>query len=468
MKKIAFHWQVIIGLILGIIYALMAIHFSLQEFTAFYIAPFGDIFIRLLKLIAVPLVLFSIISGITSLKSIEELGRVGVKTLLLYLFTTVCAISIGLTLVNLIQPGKMPAPDALLEKRIDYELWLSENPAVKRLDNHCYICESKNNKLVAKVFDTRKANADDIYVTEKIALAQKTKKSAPLQPIVDMIPSNIFVALASMEMLQIIFFAIFFGIVLLKLPKEKSIQVSSLVDGLNEVFIKMVNILIKGMPVFVFALMAANLVKAAGNDLQKLVEQLVFLLNYAWVVVLGLGLVAFVFYPILILILTRQNNYRYFLKGIADAQLTAFSTSSSLATLPVTMECVNDKLAVPKSISTFVLPIGATVNMDGTSLYQAVAVVALAQFHMIDLSFNQQLVIIVTTTLASIGTAAVPSAGLVLMIVVLESVGLNPAWIAIILPIDRILDMFRTVVNVTGDAAVSVIVAATEKQKTVE
>jgi Na+/H+-dicarboxylate symporter len=467
MRKIAFHWQVIMGLILGIGYASLAIHFSLQEFTAFYIAPIGDIFIRLLKLIAVPLVLFSIISGITSLKSIEELGRVGVKTLLLYLFTTVCAISIGLALVNLIQPGKIPASNSRLEKRIDYELWLSENPTIKRLDERCYTCDSKNNLLVAKVFESRKANTDDTYVAEKIAIAQKSKKSSPLQPIVDMIPSNIFLALASMEMLQIIFFGIFFGIVLLRLPKDKTTHINALVDGLNEVFIKMVNILIKGMPIFVFALMGANLVKAAGNDLQKLIEQLVFLLNYAWVVVLGLLLVAYVFYPLLILVLTKQNRYRSFLKGISDAQITAFSTSSSLATLPVTLECVNDKLDVPKSISTFVLPIGATVNMDGTSLYQAVAVVALAQFHMIDLSLNQQLVIILTTTLASIGTAAVPSAGLVLMIVVLESVGLNPAWIAIILPIDRILDMFRTVVNVTGDAAVSVIVAATEKHKTV-
>jgi Na+/H+-dicarboxylate symporter len=213
------------------------------------------------------------------------------------------------------------------------------------------------------------------------------------------------------------------------------------------------------MPIFVFALMAGTLVKSAGKDLDKLMEQLYFLGHYSWVLLLALVLVAFVYYPLLIHFFAKKITLKQFLIGIREAQITAFSTSSSMATLPVTMECVNDNLHVPKPISSFVLPIGATVNMDGTSTYQAVAVVAMAQFHMIDLDFMQQMVIVLTATLASIGAAAVPSAGLVLMIVVLESVGLNPAWIAIILPVDRILDMCRTVVNVTGDATVSSIVA---------
>jgi len=211
--------------------------------------------------------------------------------------------------------------------------------------------------------------------------------------------------------------------------------------------------------------MAGSLVEAAGENLDKLGEQLLFLGHYSWVVVLALFVVAFVFYPLLIRIFVKKLSIKEFLKGISKAQLTAFSTSSSMATLPVTMECVHDNLKVPKPISSFVLPIGATVNMDGTSLYQAVAVVAMAQFHMIDLDVTQQIMIVLTATLASIGAAAVPSAGLVLMIVVLESVGLNPVWIAIILPVDRILDMCRTVVNVTGDATVSAIVSASEEQK---
>jgi Na+/H+-dicarboxylate symporter len=220
---------------------------------------------------------------------------------------------------------------------------------------------------------------------------------------------------------------------------------------------------IKIMPIFVFALMAGSLVKSAGDSLDKLKEQLFFLGHYSWVLALALVVVAFVYYPLLIHLFAKKISIKQFVKGIREAQLTAFSTSSSMATLPVTMDCVNDNLNVPKPISSFVLPIGATVNMDGTSLYQAVAVVAMAQFHMIDLSFTQQMVIVLTATLASIGAAAVPSAGLVLMIVVLESVGLNPAWIAIILPVDRILDMCRTVVNVTGDATVSAIIASSEE-----
>jgi Na+/H+-dicarboxylate symporter len=273
----------------------------------------------------------------------------------------------------------------------------------------------------------------------------------------------VIVALAEMEMLQIIFFAIFFGVVLVNLNDKHAKPVRELMEGLNELFVSMVNIIIKTMPFFVFALMAGSLVEAAGENMNKLKEQLLFLGHYSWVVVLALFLVAYVFYPFLIHLFVRRLSITQFLKGISKAQLTAFSTSSSMATLPVTMDCVHDNLKVPKPISSFVLPIGATVNMDGTSLYQAIAVVAMAQFHMIDLSFAQQMVIVLTATLASIGAAAVPSAGLVLMIVVLESVGLNPAWIAIILPVDRILDMCRTVVNVTGDATVSSIIAASEE-----
>ena len=463
MKKIALHWQVIIALVLGVMYAVLAVNLGWQSITKAYISPFGDIFINLLKLIAVPLVLFSIITGIGSLKNIKQLGRVGVKTLSIYVGTTISAILIGLLLVNLIKPGNFTSDDSKLEKRIEYELWLADNPHVIPLDNISELTNIENEQLIKDVQARVNKSGISPAVQDKIDKANNKKSKGPLAPLVDIVPKNVIVALAEMEMLQIIFFAIFFGVVLVNLNENHAKPVRNLMEGLNELFVAMVNVIIKTMPFFVFALMAGSLVEAAGENMTKLKEQLLFLGHYSWVVVLALFLVAFVFYPLLIHLFVKRLSIMQFLKGISKAQLTAFSTSSSMATLPVTMECVHDNLKVPKPISSFVLPIGATVNMDGTSLYQAIAVVAMAQFHMIDLSFAQQMIIVLTATLASIGAAAVPSAGLVLMIVVLESVGLNPAWIAIILPVDRILDMCRTVVNVTGDATVSTIIAASEE-----
>ncbi len=463
MKKIALHWQVIIALVLGVMYAVLAVNLGWQSITKAYISPFGDIFINLLKLIAVPLVLFSIITGIGSLKNIKQLGRVGVKTLSIYFVTTMSAILIGLLLVNLIKPGNFTSDDSKLEKRIEYELWLADNPHVIPLDNISELTNIENEQLIKDVQARVNKSGISPAVQDKIDKANNKKSKGPLAPLVDIVPKNVIVALAEMEMLQIIFFAIFFGVVLVNLNENHAKPVRNLMEGLNELFVAMVNVIIKTMPFFVFALMAGSLVEAAGENMTKLKEQLLFLGHYSWVVVLALFLVAFVFYPLLIHLFVKRLSIMQFLKGISKAQLTAFSTSSSMATLPVTMECVHDNLKVPKPISSFVLPIGATVNMDGTSLYQAIAVVAMAQFHMIDLSFAQQMIIVLTATLASIGAAAVPSAGLVLMIVVLESVGLNPAWIAIILPVDRILDMCRTVVNVTGDATVSTIIAASEE-----
>lgn len=463
MKKIALHWQVIIALVLGVMYAVLAVNLGWQSITKAYISPFGDIFINLLKLIAVPLVLFSIITGIGSLKNIKQLGRVGVKTLSIYVGTTMSAILIGLLLVNLIKPGNFTSDDSKLEKRIEYELWLADNPHVIPLDNISELTNIENEQLIKDVQARVNKSGISPAVQDKIDKANNKKSKGPLAPLVDIVPKNVIVALAEMEMLQIIFFAIFFGVVLVNLNENHAKPVRNLMEGLNELFVAMVNVIIKTMPFFVFALMAGSLVEAAGENMTKLKEQLLFLGHYSWVVVLALFLVAFIFYPLLIHLFVKRLSTMQFLKGISKAQLTAFSTSSSMATLPVTMECVHDNLKVPKPISSFVLPIGATVNMDGTSLYQAIAVVAMAQFHMIDLSFAQQMIIVLTATLASIGAAAVPSAGLVLMIVVLESVGLNPAWIAIILPVDRILDMCRTVVNVTGDATVSTIIAASEE-----
>ncbi len=457
--RLALHWQVLIGLAIGVLYAWLSIQFGWNEFTIDYIKPFGDIFINVLKLIAVPLVLFSIISGVSSLGDPAKLGRLGIKTVVTYLLTTMTAVVVGLVLVNLFQPGARVSEDLLESNRIRYELWRDAN-GIEVLDDINLLNEPRLESKVEEI--TGESVQMNDWVMDKLTKAERTKSSGPLQPLVDVVPTNIFRALADMSMLQIIFFAVFFGVVLVGLPKETSAPLTRAVEALNEVFVQMVWIVMKAMPLFVFALMAGQIVNAAGSDPEMFRQLLEYLLQYSLVVLLGLAFMVFLFYPSLVALLVRKLGYRKFMSGMRDAQITAFSTSSSVATLPVTMDCVRNRIGVSERTTSFVLPIGATVNMDGTSLYQAVAVVSLAQFHMVDLSLAQQAVIVLTATLASIGAAAVPSAGLVLMIIVLESVGLNPAWIALIFPVDRILDMCRTVVNVTGDGAVSTLIAHSE------
>lgn len=457
--RLALHWQVLIGLAIGVLYAWLSIQFGWNEFTIDYIKPFGDIFINVLKLIAVPLVLFSIISGVSSLGDPAKLGRLGIKTVITYLLTTMTAVVVGLLLVNLFQPGARVSEDLLESNRIRYELWRDAN-GIEVLDDINLLTEPRLESKVEEI--TGESVQMNDWVMDKLTKAERTKSSGPLQPLVDVVPTNIFRALADMSMLQIIFFAVFFGVVLVGLPKETSAPLTRAVEALNEVFVQMVWIVMKAMPLFVFALMAGQIVNAAGSDPEMFRQLLEYLLQYSLVVVLGLAFMVFLFYPSLVAMLVQKLGYRKFMRGMRDAQITAFSTSSSVATLPVTMDCVRNRIGVSERTTSFVLPIGATVNMDGTSLYQAVAVVSLAQFHMVDLSLAQQAVIVLTATLASIGAAAVPSAGLVLMIIVLESVGLNPAWIALIFPVDRILDMCRTVVNVTGDGAVSTLIAHSE------
>jgi Na+/H+-dicarboxylate symporter len=457
-KGLALHWQVIIGLVLGAVYAWMSIRYGWNEFTLNWIQPFGDIFINLLKMIAVPLVLFSIISGVASLGDMKKLGRMGIKTLAIYLTTTMFAVVIGLALVNVFKPGTHADEGLKESNRIRYELWRDAND-IKALDDINISAFPENAEEVARIQAETTSNN---RVADILNKAEQTKESGPLQPLVDVVPSSIFQALTDMQMLQIIFFALFFGVVVTGLGEKRKTTIVKAVDAFNEVFVQMVWVIMKAMPVFVFALMAGQIVKAAGTDPEHFSQLLSFLLRYSFVVVLGLGIMAFIVYPAIIALFVKKITWREFLSGMRDAQITAFSTSSSVATLPVTMKCVEENLGVSERSSSFVLPIGATVNMDGTSMYQAIAVVALAQFHMIDLTLPQQAIIVLTATLASIGAAAIPSAGLVLMIIVLESVGLNPAWIALIFPVDRILDMCRTVVNVTGDGAVSTLVSSSE------
>ena len=462
-SRLALHWQVLIGLALGVGYAWASIQFGWNSFTLNYIQPLGDIFINILKLIAVPLVLFSIIGGVASLGDVKKLGRLGAKTLGLYLLTTFFAVTLGLVLVNIFQPGAGASKDLKTSNRIRYELWRDAN-GIDILDDLNVAQAPENADRVREIQSQQEGvNA---WVADKLNKAENASNSGPLQPLVDVVPKNIFKALSDMAMLQIIFFAVFFGIVLVSVEEPKRGSLIRAIDGLNDVFVGMVWMVMKAMPVFVFALMAGQIVKAAGTDPDKFQELLSFLLRYGLVVVLGLALMVFIVYPLIATAGIKGMTPRKFLSAMRDAQITAFSTSSSVATLPVTMRCVNGNLGVSERTTSFVLPIGATVNMDGTSLYQAIAVVALAQFHMVDLTLAQQAVIVLTATLASIGAAAIPSAGLVLMIIVLESVGLNPAWIALIFPIDRILDMCRTVVNVTGDGTVSALVAQSEGELT--
>ena len=459
MKKLALHWKILIGMVLGIIWALLSSSMGWSAFTIDWIDPFGTIFINLLKLIAVPLVLFSIISGVANIGDPASLGRMGGKTLLIYLITTVLAISLGLLLVNTIKPGKLIDEQSRIDNRINYEIWASSQ-GYQIKDGINYLQDPKFFERAKVISELSHSEIKEASVSDKLEKATQRKETTPLQPLVDIVPDNFFYSLSNNGlMLQIIFFAIFFGVCLLFIPNEKSRPVLTLVDGINEVFLKMVDLVMQAAPFFVFALLAGVVSKMAGDDIGKVVEIFKGLSWYSLTVLIGLLLMIFIVYPSILKTFVKKIPYTGFFKAIGPAQTLAFSTSSSAATLPVTMECVEQNLGVDKKVSSFVLPIGATVNMDGTSLYQAVAVIFLAQLHMIDLTFGQQLTIVLTTTLASIGSAAVPSAGLVMLIIVLDSVGLNPAWIAIIFPVDRILDMFRTVVNVTGDATVCSIIA---------
>ncbi len=461
MKGMALHWKIIIGLVLGMIWAILSSYLGWSSFTINWIAPFGTIFIKLLKLIAVPLVLVSIISGISGMKDVTKLGRMGAKTLGAYLVTTVFAISIGLLLVNLIKPGERVDQEQREKNRVSYEMWaISTDTEVK---DGKYLLNEKSEEERQEILKDYEEQYSGVRLDEKIQSARTQKEAGPMQFLVDMVPSNFFFSLSNNGlMLQIIFFAIFFGVVMLYVDPEVVDPLRRGILALDEVFLKMVDLVMKAVPFFVFALMAGTISEMAGDDPKGVFDIFYGLIWYMLTVVLGLAIMIFVIYPSIVVSYVRRLTYRKFFQSIGAAQTLAFSTSSSAATLPVTMECVHENLGVSEKVSSFVLPIGATVNMDGTSLYQAIAVVFVAQSHWVDLSVAQQLTIVLTATLASIGSAAVPSAGLVMLIIVLESVGLNPAWIAFIFPVDRILDMCRTVVNVTGDATVSTLIAGSE------
>ena len=467
MKKFPIHVKIIFGLILGVIWAFLSSFLGWNEFTINWIDPFGTIFIRLLKFIAIPLVLFSIISGVSGLSDVSKLGRLGGKTLGAYMATTFLAIGVGLLFVNVIRPGTHIDEEQRIKNRLSYEAWLQDNQMGPSKDGKSYLNDPRYAEYLSpgqealQLTETQKSDLE-----KKVSAAQAQKEGKPLQFLVDMVPENILFSISNNQlMLQVIFFAIFFGITIVLVPKEKATPVIAFVEGVNSIFLKMVDIVMRAAPFFVFALLAGVIAKMA-NTPTEVFEIFLGLGSYAITLLAGLFFVAFILYPLVLKLFVPKITYKEFFRNISPAQFLAFSTSSSAATLPVTMECVEDNMGVPRSISSFVLPIGATINMDGTSLHQAVAVIFMAQLHMVDLTIGQQLTIVLTASLASIGAAAVPSAGLIMMILVLQSVGLNPAWVAIIFPIDRPLDMCRTVVNVTGDATVSTLVAKSEGELT--
>ncbi|KGL60914.1 Na+/H+-dicarboxylate symporter [Polaribacter sp. Hel1_33_78] len=419
MRKLALHWKILIGMVIGILFGLaMTSVDGGATFVSNWINPFGNIFVKLLKLIAVPLIIASLVKGISDLKDISKFKNIGLKTIGIYIGTTVIAITIGLLLVNIVKPG-----------------------------------EGISEETITKLTDTY---ANSGGVQSKIAEASRQKGSGPLQFMVDMVPDNAMKAMSNNKsMLQVIFFTIFLGISMLLIGEKRSKPLKDFFDSLNEVVLKMVDLIMLFAPYAVFALLANVVVSSNDPDL------LLALLKYAFTVVGGL-LIMVVFYMILVSVFTKKNPF-WFLKQLSPAQLLAFSTSSSAATLPVTMERVEEHIGVDKEVSSFVLPVGATINMDGTSLYQAVAAVFIAQALGFDLTFADQLTIILTALLASIGSAAVPGAGMVMLVIVLESVGF-PAdklaiGLALIFAVDRPLDMCRTVINVTGDATVASLVA---------
>jgi Na+/H+-dicarboxylate symporter len=423
LKKIPLHTQIIIGLVLGLIFGLVSIKTGMPKWiTLDYIKPIGTIFINGLKMIAMPLVLASLIIGVSNLGDISKLSRIGGRTLFLFLATTVVSISIGLALVNIFKPGAA-LPDSTRENLMA----LYEGDAGKRA-----------------------------------ASASQLQDQSPLQPLIDMVPQNFFLATTdNAAMLQVVFFAILAGIALLQIPRSKAEPVMAFFDGFNEVITQIVNYIMVIAPFGVFALMASLIVEIAGDDPDSAVSLLLALLKYSLIVLAGLFIVMLVMFPILLKTMTKVPVGLFF-KAIRPAQLLAFSTSSSNATLPVTMKLTEEELGVSENIASFVLPLGATVNMNGTSLYQSVAAVFIAQALGMELSFSQQIMIVLTSTLAAVGSAGVPGAGLIMLIVVLESIGVPAAGIALIMAPDRILDMFRTVVNVTGDVVVAAVVASKE------
>lgn len=386
---------------------------SKQNTPATIIRPIGSLFIKLLSFLAIPLVIASLIVGAASLDNIKKLGSIGGKTFIIYVCTTAIAITIGLSLANIIAPGKQ-IPDNI-----------------------------KQNMLSSVQQETPSNIAQEMEIDL-------------LDFIVEIVPKNPFKAMSNGNMLQIVFFSVMFGITLTFIDREKAKPVLGFFTGVSETMIKMVDFIMYLAPYGVFALIAATIADFGFEVVSTLIW-------YILTVILGLFLQNVLVYTSLLKFLGKYS-IRNFFKEIRNAQAIGFSTSSSAATLPVTFECV-ERMGVPKQVSGFVLPLGATINMDGTALYQGVATVFIAQIYGLDLSIAEQLTVVLTAVLASIGTAPVPGVGIIMLVMILQSVNIPAEGIALIMGVDRILDMMRTTTNVGGDAAVSVTVAGLEASK---
>jgi proton glutamate symport protein len=420
LKKLPLWVKIFIGMGLGILWGLVAVWTGLEDFTVNWIKPWGTIFLNLLKLIAVPLIFVSLVKGISSLTDITKLSRIGYKTIVIYIITTVFATTVGLILVNIMKPGDVFPEDKQ---------------------------EVYREKFGGQIEMRREA-------------ASEMKDQSPLRFFEDLVPENIISAAGdNSKMLQIIFFAILFSIALILVPGGKTQVVKDFFDGLNDVILKIVDLIMRFAPIGVLALMAALVVDYSGDA-----DIFTALGLYMLTVVAGLLLLIIGFYPILMKFIVGARVLDFF-RAILPAQLVAFTTSSSAATLPVTLKQVTEELGVPKPIANFVLPVGVTINMDGTSCYQAIAAVFIAQVFGIELTLVQQLTIVLTATLASIGSPGIPSGSIVMLIIVLNSVGLPVEGLALILGVDRPLDMLRTAVNITGDSTVASMVARLENGK---
>jgi proton glutamate symport protein len=418
------HWQIVSGLVAGLLFGILAAAQGWGAFTANWIAPFGTIFLNALKLIAVPLVLTSLIAGVASLSDVKKLSRIGGRTIAIYIATTTLAVTIGLVVVNSLRPGDS-VPEAM---RIELQ-------------------------------ETYAAQA-----TTGTEAAEQAQARPPLQILVDIVPENAIAAFGNnARMLQVVFVALIIGIALIQIPADKRQPVLAVVDGLQSVVIRVVEMIMVTAPVGVFALMAATITSVAGDNLAEILNLLGALGFYMIAVLLGLALMGLVVYPTMLRLFSGMP-IRHFFREMLPVQLLAFSTSSSGATLPVTMKVARTRLGVSEEVSSFVLPLGATINMDGTALYQAVAAVFIAQTLGMEIGITGQLTIVLTAVLASIGTAAVPGAGIIMLVIILEAISVPSAGIALILGVDRLLDMVRTMTNVTGDVTVASIVATKEGQ----
>ncbi|WP_106830520.1 dicarboxylate/amino acid:cation symporter [Parabacteroides pacaensis] len=411
--SIPLYLQILLGMIAGIIIGIIALKLEGGRFVNHWVQPWGQVFIRLLQLIAVPLVFISLVKGVMGLQDISRFSKIGGRTILIYLCTTVVAVSIGLSLGVLIKPGNFFNREKAASMQKNYQT----------------------------------------VVAQKKAEAAQVKDEGPLQFLNDIIPDNFVKAAGNNgKMLQVIFFAILFGIAALGIEKTKIVPIAELFDSLYDIILKMVDYIILFAPYGVAALMAGLVVDFAGD-----VSMFGALMVYAGTVILGMALLMLVFYPLLIHFFSKVKM-KHFIKSMYPVQLLAFTTSSSAATLPVTMETVEKELGISNEVASFVLPVGTTINMDGTSCYQAIAVLFISQVIGIDLSFSQLLTIVFMTVVSSIGTPAIPGGSYVILTMVLSSVGIPAEGLALILGIDRPLDMLRTSVNVTGDATVSAMV----------